>query len=164
MIRFVKVVLRIDAEVLRVDRIDEAINATINRKTDIDYLIVADRADVMGGKLYLMGGGFDRIQPPEFPLNLMLGIAVGIRVPYQETEDPHKIRVTLERADGDKLVEIEAELQTGRPPGMRGKDLPVPMAFNVPITVAEPGEYVLTAHVDGRELRRHQITASRRGG
>ncbi len=146
------------------DRIDEAINATLNRKTEIDYLIVADRADVMGGKLYLMGGGFDRIQPPDFPLSLMLGIAVGVRVPYHETEDPHTVRETLERADGDKLVEIEAELQTGRPPGMRGKDLPVPMAFNVPITVSEPGDYVLNAHVDGRERRRHQITASERGG
>ncbi len=142
---------------------DEAISSTINRKTDVDYLIVADRADVMGGKLYLMGGGFDRIQPPDYPLNLMLGIAVGVRVPYQETEDPHKIRVTLERADGDNLVEIEAEIQTGRPPGMRGKDLPVPMAFNVPLTLSEPGDYVLTATVDGRELRRHQITASKRG-
>lgn len=142
--------------------IDEAISV-VNQRTDIDYLLVADRADVVGGKLYMMGGGWDRIQPPDFPFTLMLGVAVGIRVPYQETEDPHKIRVVLEGADGGKLVEIEAELATGRPPGMRGRDILVPMAFNVPITVGGPGEFVLIAEVDGKERKRNAIRALARG-
>ena len=147
------------------DPIDQAIqaaNETLHRSTEVDYLLVADRAEVTNGKLYLMGGGWDRVQPQKYPLNLMLGIAVGLRIPYQETYDTHKLAVSLER-DGQELVKIEAEIQTGRPPGLGGRDLLVPMAFNIPVSFTEPGDYELNAGVDGHAPRKHAIRATSRG-
>ena len=37
--------------------LDELLDAT----TSIEWLILADAAEVVGGKLYLMGGGWDRL-------------------------------------------------------------------------------------------------------
>jgi hypothetical protein len=145
------------------DAVDQATNA-IRERTGIDYLLVADRAEVVNGKLYMMGGGWERLQPAEFPLTMTLGIAVGVRVVYAEAEDVHRVRVVLERSDGPEIFQIEAELTTGRPPGGRGRDLLVPMAFNIPLTIPEPGDLALTASVDGHQPRRHSIRAMLRPG
>ncbi|MFV2063592.1 MAG: hypothetical protein ACC726_08775 [Chloroflexota bacterium] len=147
------------------DALDQAIDLTLHRRTDIDFMLLADRADVVGGKLYMLGGAWDKLQPPTFPFPFMFGIAVGVRVPYAETEDAHQLRVVMERADnGERLVEIEAELQTGRPPGTKGRDLLVPMAFNVPYQFDGPMELALVAHIDGVERRRTSVSVIRRGG
>lgn len=145
-----------------IDRAIDQVNQTLNKSTEVDYLLVADRAEVTNGKLYMMGGGWDRLQPPEFPLPMMLGIAVGLRIPYHETDDVHKLKVALAR-EGQPLVEVEAEVQTGRPPGLRGRDMVVPMGFNIPVTFETAGDYVLSASVDGHEPRRHSIRAAVRG-
>ena len=39
---------------------------------DIDYAIIADYAEVVGSKLYLMGGGWDTSTMPEVPFQLRL--------------------------------------------------------------------------------------------
>jgi hypothetical protein len=146
------------------DAIDEAVNAAVNRRTDVSYLLLADRAEVVSGKLYIMGGGWDRISPPTLPLGMMIGVAVGITVPYREAEDPHHIEVILERADGERLVEFGADITTGRPPGTRGMDQSVPMAFNFPLELTSAGGLVLLANVDGREARRQSIHVVARPG
>jgi hypothetical protein len=144
------------------DQIEDAVGRVLNRHTEIDYLLVADRAEVVNGKLYLMGGSFDRLQPPRFPFQLMLGVAVGIRVPLSETDDTHKLHVELMRGDDERLLEMKAEVQTGRPPGSGGMDLLVPMAFNGPVRIPGPGTLTLKASVDDREPRRHEIRVTKR--
>lgn len=133
-----------------------AAEAALSRKPEIDYLLVADRAEVVNGKLYLMGGSWDRIQPPKFPHRMMLGIALGVRIPFSHTDDQHKVSVELHHEDA-RLIGFEAKLTTGRPPGMAGMDMLVPMAFNIPVGIPGEGQLVLRASVDGREPRRHEI-------
>ena len=139
----------------------EAAEATLARKPEIDYLLVADRAEVVNGKLYLMGGSWDRIQPPKFPHRMMLGIAIGVRIPFAHTDDQHKVSVQIHH-DEKRLIGFEAKLTTGRPPGMAGMDMLVPMAFNIPLAIPEEGLVVLRASVDDREPRRHEIKAMQR--
>ena len=43
------------------EQIEQAVGRLLNRHTEIDYLLIADRAEVVNGKLYLMGGSFDRL-------------------------------------------------------------------------------------------------------
>ena len=45
---------------------------------------------------------------------------------------------------------------------MKGMDMLVPLAFNIPLTVPGPGQLVLTASVDGRPGKRHEIRALKR--
>jgi hypothetical protein len=139
----------------------EAAEATLARKPEIDYLLVADRAEVVNGKLYLMGGSWDRIQPPKFPHRMMLGIALGVRIPFSHTEEQHKVGVEIHHGD-TRLLGFEAKLTTGRPPGMAGMDMLVPMAFNIPLAIPEEGQVVLRAAVDDREPRRHEIKVTQR--
>ena len=117
---------------------------------------MADRAEVVNGKLYLMGGAWDRIQPPTFPHRMILGIALGVRIPFAHTDDQHTVAVEMQQ-DEQRLVGFEAKLTTGRPPGMAGMDMLVPMAFNIPVAIPAEGQVVLRAAVDGRAPRRHEI-------
>jgi hypothetical protein len=136
----------------------------INRRTQVDYLLLADHAAVAEGKLYLAGGGWDRITPPGLPHSMVIGIAVGIRVPYTETDDAHSVRIVVERGgDAVPLVQIQGDLEVGRPPGSRGRDVLVPMAFNVPVTFEAADDLVLVASVDGREARRYPFRVEDRG-
>ncbi len=139
----------------------QAAEATLSRKPEVDYLLVADRAEVVNGKLYLMGASWDRIQPPKFPHRMMLGIALGIRIPFTHTDDQHKVSVEIHHEDA-RLLSFEAKLTTGRPPGMAGMDMLVPMAFNIPLAIPTEGQLVLRAAVDGREPRRHEIKVTQR--
>jgi hypothetical protein len=139
----------------------EAAEATLARKPEIDYLLVADRAEVVNGKLYLMGGAWDRIQPPTFPHRMILGIALGVRIPFAHTDDQHTVAVEMNQ-DDQRLVGFEAKLTTGRPPGMAGMDMLVPMAFNIPLSIPAEGQVVLRASVDGRAPRRHEIRVAQR--
>jgi hypothetical protein len=141
----------------------EAAEATIARKPEVDYLLVADRAEVVNGKLYLMGGSWDRIQPQKFPHRMMLGISLGVRIPFAFTDEQHTVAIEIQH-EGQRLIGFEAKLTTGRPPGMAGMDMLVPMAFNIPIAIPEEGTVVLRASVDGREPRRHEIRAILRPG
>ncbi len=139
----------------------EAAEATIARKPEVDYLLVADRAEVVNGKLYLMGGSWDRIQPQKFPHRMMLGIALGVRIPFAYTDEQHTVAIEIQH-EGERQVGFEAKLTTGRPPGMAGMDMLVPMAFNIPLAIPSEGTVVLRAGVDGREPRRHEIRAVQR--
>lgn len=103
------------------DMIDTAIGATINQRTDVSYLIVADRADVVNGKLYMMAGGWDRIQPASFPFTLMLGIAVGIRVPTVRPRMPTMSRWSLSGL-------MAARSSSRSKPTLRPAGLPAPAA------------------------------------
>jgi hypothetical protein len=139
----------------------EAAEQTLTRKPEIDYLLVADRAEVVNGKLYLMGGSWDRIGPSSFPHRMLLGIALGVRIPFAHTDDQHTVAIELHH-EGTRLVGFEARLTTGRPPGMAGMDMLVPMAFNIPVAIPAGGQLVLRASVDGRTPRRHEIRVAQR--
>ena len=130
--------------------------------TEIDFLLVADYAEVVNGKIYVMGGGWDQFGPPEFPAQMRLGIAVGVRVPFLESNTPHHLTVTVRR-EAQEYLRMEGDLETGRRPGARGEPVLVPMAVNAVLPLTEPQTLELTAEVDGRSTRRITIRASAGG-
>jgi len=139
----------------------EAAEATLTRVPAVDYLLVADRAEVVNGKLYLMGGSWDRIAPQQFPHRMMLGIALGVRIPFAYTDDQHSVAIELLH-DDTRMIAFEAKLATGRAPGMAGMDMLVPMAFNIPIAIPGEGQVTLRAAIDGHPGRRHEIKVTQR--
>lgn len=69
---------------------------------EVDFLILADFAQAVQGKLYLMGAAWDRkALQPEQPLDF--GFAAGIIVPWTLTNREHKFTIAIETADGEKL-------------------------------------------------------------
>lgn len=116
-------------------------------------MLLADSAQAVGGKLYILGGGWS-VTSPGVPSS----IAVYIQVPWDQTDDQHRFRLELLTSDGDpvpdesgNLVAIEGDFQTGRPPGVpRGTPIDVPMAMNFPPLPIQPGQrYEWRLTIDG---------------
>jgi hypothetical protein len=132
-------------------------------QTTVDYLLVADYAEVINGRAYIMGAGWDKFAPPAYPAPMRIGIAVGIRVPYLESNTPHRLSVRLRNGDGQEVFKIEGDLETGRPPGSRGDSILVPLAVNAQVDVPAPQLFELLAEVDGQSTRRISIRAMKAG-
>ena len=127
--------------------------------TSIDFLLTADFAEVVQGKVYVMGAGWDKFAPPAYPAVMRIGLAAGIRVPYLESNVPHHLSLALRSGDGADLFKIEGDLETGRPPGSRGESVLVPLAVNAQVDVPGPQLMELVAVVDGGATRRISIRA-----
>jgi hypothetical protein len=124
----------------------------------IDYLLAADYAEVIGGKSYIVGAGWDRFSPGAYPASMRLGIAVGLRVPFLQSNVPHHLVLVLRDGDGQELLKIEGDLETGRIPGSRGESMLVPLAANAQVPLEKAQLLELVAQV-GESTRRINIRA-----
>jgi hypothetical protein len=109
-------------------------------------IMLADFAQVVGGKLYIMGGGWSITGPNPTPYAL----AIKIEVPWNETNRDHSFKLNLldtehrqvlvPTPDGDKPMQVGGNFQVGRPPGLiQGSSLDVPLALNLPPLPLAPG-------------------------
>lgn len=101
-------------------------------------MMLADSAQAVGGKLYILGGGWSVTGPQPCPS----AIAVLVAVPWNETNRKHRIKVELLDADyrpvlvptpeGNAPMLISGEFEVGRPPGIiPGSAIDIPFAFNI---------------------------------
>lgn len=128
------------------------------REMQIEYLILADGAQVQGGKLFILGGGWDRVQFADYPQTLPLGLAFGIRVPWTETNRKHTFLLSGVSADRNtKLFEAGGEFEMGRPAGLpEAMSQVFQVAMQVPLMVPSPGQYSIEATLDGGKVN-HSI-------
>lgn len=125
---------------------------------EVDTFLLADGAHAVGGKLYVLGGGWNTISVAEFPTTHQSSLALALRVAWEETNQRHTISVeqrTLEEEVVQQIVEME--LETGRPPGLRpGASQPVTVAAGCAFNAEEEGEseYSIVLIIDGAEVRR----------
>ena len=120
-------------------------------------LMLADYAEAVNGKLYIMGGGRTVTGPGPAPF----AIAVLIEIPWDETNRRHVLRVDLVDGDGrpvmvstptgERPVEIDGGFEVGRPAGLKpGMPQTVPVAMNIGPLPLEPGrDYVWRCSVNG---------------
>lgn len=123
---------------------------------DVEWIILAEAAEVVNNKLYLIGGGWDSLTlnaPP--PVAHSCAVAVAFSVPWNETNQQHNIEIAIEDQDGDNLVNVEGRVEVGRPPGIPlGKAQRVQMAIKLALTLESLGTHVVVARVEGQEKRR----------
>jgi hypothetical protein len=119
--------------------------------------MLCDYAEVINGKLYIMGGGWDVTrQQPDTPLSMALGVL--LRVGWEQTNAKHLIEAKLVTEDGRAVqiteqgppVIVQGELEVGRPAGMqKGASIPAPLAVRLPALSLDPGSYRFELHVNG---------------
>ena len=128
---------------------------------NIHALMLADSAQAVEGKLYILGGAWNMLRFPEFPASLMVGIAVAIDVDWNETNRRHHLDIHFEDADGNLMEpQIGADFEAGRPPGaVAGADLRIVFAVNGPLSIPAPGAYSAVASVGGEVLARARFQA-----
>ena len=123
--------------------------------------MLADSAQAVDGKLYILGGAWNVLRFPEFPAQLIVGIAVAIDVDWNETNQRHHLDLHFEDADGNAMdPKIGADFEAGRPPGAAaGSDLRIVFAVNGPLSIPRAGAYAAVAAVAGTELARARFQA-----
>jgi hypothetical protein len=118
---------------------------------ELDFLLVADRAEAVNGKLYLMGGGWDRIALTQFPGQATFDVAMGVLVGYAETNEPHEFRLTLEDDDNQVVVgPVTGQFELGRPAGLKPAQAQrFLVAVRGPFPLQQPGCHHWVATLDG---------------
>ena len=123
---------------------------------EIEWLILADAAQVTGNKLYLLGGGWDRLtQSGAFPFKKQAGLALSIEVPWNQTNEQHSFEIQMATEDGEVGAQAIGAFEAGRPPGMPpGQSQRVQLAAMVIMEFKAPGTFVIVAKLDGEEKKR----------
>jgi hypothetical protein len=122
----------------------------------VEFVLLADRAESIGGKLYVMGGGFDRVGLGQIPGAANFDVAVSVLVGYNETNVPIAFELRCEDPDGQPVFPpMQGSIEVGRPPGMAaGSQQRVMLVLRGPFTFQAPGEYAWVALLDGEERHR----------
>ena len=133
-------------------------------------IMLADFAQVVGGKLYIMGGGWSITGPNPTPSAL----AIKIEVPWTEANRKHNLKIELVDADhqpvivptqvGNLPVVINGDFEVGRPPGLiQGTPIDMPMAFNIgPLPLTLGSRYVWRVYINDVNQPDWQVAFSTR--
>ena len=135
-------------------------------------MLLADAAQAVNGKLYILGGGWSVTGPAPSPS----AIALKIEVPWDEANTRHKLTLDLVDEDGQPVpaptpmgmqpIRIEADFEVGRPPGVKpGTPLDVVLALNIgPLSFNPDSRLVWKLAIDGRTSDEWQLSFATRSG
>jgi hypothetical protein len=124
---------------------------------DIEYALLADHTEIAGGKLYLMGGGWDVTNVNATPVAIRVGVALGIRFGWGEAGKPVPVTVLIEDDDGHEFVHLDATLTVTAAPALPpGAEQLSQLSANFAFTAPEAGGYRvrITARMDEQEVER----------
>ena len=120
-------------------------------------LMLADAAQAIDNKLYVLGGGWSVTGPDPSPSAL----AISLKVPWDEANRRHDLRLELLDSDGRPVLlgaaeegrplVIESHFEVGRPPGLRpGTPIDLGLAIGVgPVALPPGGRYEWRLSIDG---------------
>ena len=119
---------------------------------DVDFLLVADRAEAVNGKLYLLGGAWDRITLAQFPGSANFDVALGVMVAYTETNELHEFHLTMEDDDNQVVLgPVNGQFELGRPPGLKPAQAQrFIVAVRGPFPIPQAGCYHWVVSLDGQ--------------
>jgi len=134
--------------------------------------MLCDAAQVMGDKLYILGGAWTYLWVlPDTPIGITL--AIDLIVPWNRGNQRLDIALDLLTEDGGEVltpadvpepVRVEGQVIAGRGPLAReGADLHVPMAVPLGPAVLEPGGYYAQLSINGDPIARAPFQVAHQG-
>jgi hypothetical protein len=122
---------------------------------DLEWMILCDSAEVSNGKLYLLGGGWNRLTVNSLQTKRSMSIAAAVRVPWFATNQRHSLEFKVETEDGKELASVKGEFEVGRPPGIPGGSSQLAQAvLNIQMEIGALGQYVIKGLVNGQMKKR----------
>lgn len=120
--------------------------------------MLADSAQVQGGKLFVLGGGFDTISARTFPVvHRNLTVALVAEVDPDERHRDLEIMISLIDEDGNALgVEAKGKMRVGAPPNLppgSSSIVPIVSPFHN-VRFEEPKGYAFVVSYEDEELAR----------
>ncbi|MDQ1604101.1 MAG: hypothetical protein QOE01_1946 [Actinomycetota bacterium] len=116
-------------------------------------MLLADAAQEVNGKLYILGGGWS-VTGPDLP---PMALAVKVDVPWGDANTAHQFSLFLVDADGravrlgdERDVTFSGQFEVGRPAGLPpGSDIDFAFAVPVPPLPLPAGRYAWQLSIDG---------------
>lgn len=126
---------------------------------DIGFLVLTDHSEVLNGKVYAMGGGWNMLRFAGLPVEHRFGIAFGVDVAWDETNQRHGLTLEIQGPDGERLGdELSFEIETGRPAGsVAGQDQRVVISFDANASFVSPGPHAVVIRAGEREVGRSRF-------
>ena len=123
----------------------------------IEWLVLADSAEVISNKLYMLGGGWE-VYFRNGPMPVAFAIAASFHVPWNATNLKHPFEVQVINEDAQqKVMGIGGEFEVGRPPGLpAGSGQRTQLAVKVEGDLP-PASYAVRCLVDGQEQTDRQL-------
>lgn len=115
---------------------------------EIDFLILADSAQDVNGKLYLMGGAFGIHNAKAYPSRFKFGVAAGLLLPQSQAFKEQEFKVKLAKRGEKPLLQGGGSLVAEATVGMEGP-LRALIVFEAQILLPTPGTYEVTVEVSG---------------
>ena len=133
-------------------------------------VLLCDHAQEVGGKLYILGGGWSTYHGSP----ATMALAVKVSVPWDAANIPHELLAQLVTEDGTPPllpgpegalvpapVHFQGRFEAGRPAGVApGSDLDAPFAVNIAGIPLLPWRYEWHISVDDELLDRVSFTVS----
>jgi hypothetical protein len=128
-------------------------------------VLLCDHAQEVGGKLYVLGGGWSIYRGTP----ITMALAIKIDVPWDEGNQPHEVVARLVTEDGGdpivpgpdgsepepRRIEFQGRFEAGRPAGLvPGTDLDAPLAINIANLPLGAGRYEWRVMIDGEHADR----------
>jgi len=136
-----------------------------DQTVSIPFLMLADRAEVLLGKLYVMGGLFTTFGTTVEPASLTFAVALAVEVPWNAANELVDMAIIFEDLDANEVARVSFGMTVGRPPHLtRGAIQRVPFAIpSITLVVPRAGEYVARATINGTPGPRVQFQIQRLG-
>ena len=116
----------------------------------IDYAILADAAQAVGGKIFILGGGWNIFRSVNYPTPVQLAVAIGIGFEPNEIGVAYPVKIAIADEAGVPVVpEMSGQIETGQltPEFPRGLAVKLPVAWNVNFAVPRAGRYAIVITV-----------------
>jgi hypothetical protein len=140
------------------------VNTTVEAEATIMKvtMLLADVAQSVNGKLYILGGGWSVTGPDPQPM----AVAIKVDIPWNDANKKYRFKlalfdedgqaVTVPTPTGDRPVEVEGGFEAGRPAGLTpGTPLDFALAINLGPLPLRPGtRFAWGFIVDGEEKER----------
>lgn len=123
---------------------------------EVEWIILADSAEVVNNKAYILGGGWETLTPQEgLPFAHRFALVFAFSVPWSETNRRHNIEFGIDDPEGNTLLDGGLEMEVGRPPGLvQGQDQRAMLSVNLDMSFETAGTHSIAVRVEGQERKR----------
>jgi hypothetical protein len=116
----------------------------------IDYALLADAAQAVGGKIFVLGGGWNVFRSANYPAPVQFAVAIGIGFEASEIGVRYPVKIVIADEAGIPVVpEMSGQIETGQlaPDFPKGLAVKLPVAWNVNFAVPRAGRYAIVVTV-----------------
>ena len=133
----------------------------------IEYALLADAAQTVGGKVFVLGGGWNLFRAANYPAPVHLAVAIGLGFTSDEAGIKYPLNVVIADEAGVAIIpEMKGQVETGQlaPDVPKTASVKIPVAININMSLPHPGTYavVVTAGSSKAQLSFEAIFAGQK--